>query len=93
MQSIAETAPNIARDTVYILQRISQDFLVIYSCTVRGIVYLNIDKAYSLSFSLLVGKVTRRETHGETRHNKAGGACAKLVQPLVFPSTPIYSRV
>lgn len=52
MQSIAETDPKIARDTVYILQRISQDFLVIYSCTVRGIVYLNIDKAYSLSFSL-----------------------------------------
>lgn len=29
----------------------SAGFLVIYSCTVRGIVYLNIDKAYSLSLS------------------------------------------
>lgn len=30
----------------------SAGFLVIYSCTVRGIVYLNIDKACSLSLSL-----------------------------------------
>lgn len=37
----------------------SARFLVIYSCTVRGIVYLNIDKAYSLSLSLFPSRCAK----------------------------------
>lgn len=67
----------------------SAGFLVIYSCTVRGIVYLNIDKACSLSLSVPLPLGAQSRAARNSRHNKAEGA----VQPTAKCLETLRARV
>lgn len=78
----------------------SAGFLVIYSCTVRGIVYLNIDKACSLSLSVPLPLGAQSRAARNSRHNKAEGAVqptAKCLEILrvneQFANPIIFTRI